>query len=166
MADDLVHPTGKNLKPMMAGPMQPLEVSQMIEAAEVVAGNRNRLDAGLAEGGHGTRHVARAGDEKKSLQSTLLHQCRDLQSLIMRVTAYSDAVQLYFEGDMSCEVVTNRIRLRKRLSLMRISATSKDQKWSLPSCRKSESGAQSVSSNFQMKSRGLRQGRFNAATEA
>ena len=100
MTDNLVHPKGENLKPMLAGPMKPLEIAEMIEAAQVVAGNRNHLDAGLDEGGHGTRHMARAGDEQKSLQAALLHQRRDLHRLIMRVTACSDAVQLDVERNV------------------------------------------------------------------
>lgn len=67
MADDLVNPEGENLKPMIAGPMKPVMITQMIEAAVVVAGNGDHLDIGLAENSHGTWHVARAGDEQKSL---------------------------------------------------------------------------------------------------
>ncbi len=73
----------------------------------------------------------------------------------MRVTAYPNAVQLDVEMDVICEVVTNRVRLRKRQSLMWIPTAAQDQQWSLTSCRKRKSGAQSVRSNFQMKSRGL-----------
>ena len=95
MTDFLVHPAGENLKPMIAGPMKPLKIAQVIEAAVVVAGNGYHLDVGLAENGSGAWHVARACDEQKSLQSALLHQRIDLESLIMRVTAYSNACLLY-----------------------------------------------------------------------
>ncbi len=67
MANNLVNPEGENLKPMMAGPMKPVKITHVIEAAGIVAGNRYHLDVGLAEDGRGTWHVARAGDEQKSL---------------------------------------------------------------------------------------------------
>lgn len=73
----------------------------------------------------------------------------------MSVTANSDAMQLDIERDAICEVVTNRVRLRKRPSLMWISTATQDQQWGLPLGRKRESGAQSVRSSFQMNSTGL-----------
>lgn len=155
MADDLVHPATENFKPMITWPVKPVKIPQMIETAQVVAGDGDHLNIGLAENGLGTRHVACAGDEKQSLQTTLLHQRRDLESLVMRVTANSEAVQLDFEMNVISKVVANCVRLRKRPALMWISATSQDQKWSLPRSSKRESCAESVRSNFQMKSRGL-----------
>lgn len=126
IADDLVHPDGENPEPVMAGQMQPVRVPQMIEAAQVVAGNGYYLNVGFAEDGHGARHVAGAGDEQKSLQVALLHQRRDLERLIMRVTTKSEAMPLDFKRGVILEVVTNRIRLREHPALMRIATASED----------------------------------------
>lgn len=155
MADDFVRPAGEFFKPVIIRPMKPVKITQVIETAVVVARNGNHLNVRLAENGQCAWHVARAGNEQKSFQAALLHQCRDLESLIMRVTANPNAVPLDLERNMICEVVTNRIRLGKHPALMGISTATQDQQRSPPHRRKRESCTQSVRSRFQMKSRGL-----------
>ncbi len=155
MADDFVRPAGEFFKPVIIRPMKPVKITQVIDAAVVVARNGNHLNVRLAENGQCAWHVARAGNEQKSFQAALLHQCRDFESLIMRVTANPNAVPLDLERNMICEVVTNRIRLGKHPALMGISTATQDQQRSPPHGRKRESCTQSVRSRFQMKSRGL-----------